>query len=142
MDTAELETSDAEDVANEVVESVEKTPAAEVESGSDPSGGDAPDTGASGDSGKPSDPPAQRDRKRDRPAKPPPKPGHGVLEVLPEGYGFLRSQEWNYLYGPDDIYVSPSQIKRFDLRTGDSVEGLVRSRSAGSGTWRCSRCSR
>src|SRR5581483_3291317 len=47
--------------------------------------------------------------------------GEGVLEILPEGYGFLRSQDWNYLYGPDDIYVSPSQIKRFDLRTGDTV---------------------
>jgi transcription termination factor Rho len=52
--------------------------------------------------------------------------GEGVLEVLPEGYGFLRSQDWNYLYGPDDIYVSPSQIKRFDLRTGDTVLGQVR----------------
>jgi transcription termination factor Rho len=52
--------------------------------------------------------------------------GEGVLEVLPEGYGFLRSQDWNYLYGPDDIYVSPSQIKRFDLRTGDLVTGQVR----------------
>jgi transcription termination factor Rho len=52
--------------------------------------------------------------------------GEGVLEVLPEGYGFLRSQDWNYLYSPDDIYVSPSQIKRFDLRTGDSVLGQVR----------------
>ena len=52
--------------------------------------------------------------------------GEGVLEVLPEGYGFLRSQDWNYLYGPDDIYVSPSQIKRFDLRTGDTVCGQVR----------------
>jgi transcription termination factor Rho len=52
--------------------------------------------------------------------------GEGVLEVLPEGYGFLRSQDWNYLYGPDDIYVSPSQIKRFDLRTGDTVMGQVR----------------
>jgi transcription termination factor Rho len=50
----------------------------------------------------------------------------GVLENLPEGYGFLRSQDWNYLYGPDDIYVSPSQIKRFDLRTGDTVLGQVR----------------
>ena len=49
--------------------------------------------------------------------------GEGVLEILPEGYGFLRSQDWNYLYGPDDIYVSPSQIKRFDLRTGDTVVG-------------------
>jgi transcription termination factor Rho len=52
--------------------------------------------------------------------------GEGVLEILPEGYGFLRSQDWNYLYGPDDIYVSPSQIKRFDLRTGDAVLGQVR----------------
>ncbi len=52
--------------------------------------------------------------------------GEGVLEILPEGYGFLRSQDWNYLYGPDDIYVSPSQIKRFDLRTGDTIMGQVR----------------
>jgi transcription termination factor Rho len=52
--------------------------------------------------------------------------GEGVLEVLPEGYGFLRSQDWNYLDSPDDIYVSPSQIKRFDLRTGDTVSGQVR----------------
>ncbi len=52
--------------------------------------------------------------------------GGGVLEILPEGYGFLRSQEFNYLYGPDDIYVSPSQIKRFDLRTGDTITGQVR----------------
>ena len=50
----------------------------------------------------------------------------GVLEILPEGYGFLRSQDWSYLAGPDDVYVSPSQIKRFDLRTGDEVEGEVR----------------
>ena len=52
--------------------------------------------------------------------------GDGVLEILPEGYGFLRSQDWNYFYGPDDIYVSPSQIKRFDLRTGDTICGRVR----------------
>jgi transcription termination factor Rho len=52
--------------------------------------------------------------------------GEGVLEILPEGYGFLRSQDWNYLYGPDDIYVSPSQIKRFNLCTGDVVQGQVR----------------
>ena len=52
--------------------------------------------------------------------------GEGVLEILPEGYGFLRSQDWNYLYGPDDMYVSPSQIKRFDMRTGDTVLGQVR----------------
>ena len=50
----------------------------------------------------------------------------GVLEILPEGYGFLRSQEFSYLNSPDDVYVSPSQIKRFDLRTGDTVAGRVR----------------
>jgi transcription termination factor Rho len=55
-----------------------------------------------------------------------PLTGVGVLEILPEGYGFLRSQDWSYLYSPDDIYVSPSQIKRFDLRTGDTIEGQVR----------------
>ena len=55
----------------------------------------------------------------------------GVLEILPEGYGFLRSQDWNYLYGPDDIYVSPSQIKRFNLRTGDTVLGRVRPPKSG-----------
>jgi transcription termination factor Rho len=52
--------------------------------------------------------------------------GEGVLEILAEGYGFLRSQDWSYLYGPDDIYVSPSQIKRFDMRTGDTILGQVR----------------
>lgn len=52
--------------------------------------------------------------------------GEGVLEVLPDGFGFLRSPEANYLAGPDDIYVSPSQIKRFSLRTGDTVEGQIR----------------
>jgi transcription termination factor Rho len=50
----------------------------------------------------------------------------GVLEILSEGYGFLRSADYNYLPGPDDIYVSPSQIKRFDLRTGDTISGQVR----------------
>ena len=50
----------------------------------------------------------------------------GVLEILPEGYGFLRSPAYSYLPGPDDIYVSPSQIKRFDLHTGDTVSGQVR----------------
>jgi transcription termination factor Rho len=50
----------------------------------------------------------------------------GVLEILPDGYGFLRSPDYNYLPGPDDIYVSPSQIKRFDLRKGDMVSGQVR----------------
>ena len=50
----------------------------------------------------------------------------GVLEILPDGYGFLRSSDYNYLPGPDDIYVSPSQIKRFGLRTGDIVSGQIR----------------
>ncbi len=52
--------------------------------------------------------------------------GEGVLEVLQDGFGFLRSMEANYLPGPDDIYVSPSQIKRFSLRSGDTVEGPIR----------------
>ena len=50
----------------------------------------------------------------------------GVLEVLPDGYGFLRSQDYSYLPGPDDIYVSHSQIKRFKLRTGHQISGQVR----------------
>ena len=58
------------------------------------------------------------------------KQGHifaeGVLEILPDGYGFLRSTDYNYLPGPDDIYVSPSQIRKFDLKTGDSISGNVR----------------
>src|SRR5436309_6900037 len=58
------------------------------------------------------------------------KEGHifaeGVLEILPDGYGFLRSPDYNYLPGPDDIYVSPSQINRFGLLTGDTVSGQVR----------------
>jgi transcription termination factor Rho len=58
------------------------------------------------------------------------KEGHifaeGVLEILPDGYGFLRSPDYNYLPGPDDIYVSPSQIRKFDLKTGDTVSGNVR----------------
>jgi transcription termination factor Rho len=53
--------------------------------------------------------------------------GEGVVEVLSDGFGFLRSPESNYLSGPDDIYVSPSQIRRFGLRTGDTVEGQIRS---------------
>ncbi len=52
--------------------------------------------------------------------------GNGCLEILPDGYGFLRSPDYNYLPGPDDIYVSPSQIRRFGLRTGDTVVGTVR----------------
>ncbi|MEM9899360.1 MAG: transcription termination factor Rho, partial [Pseudomonadota bacterium] len=53
--------------------------------------------------------------------------GGGVLEVLPDGFGFLRSPDANYLPGPDDIYISPSQIRRFALRTGDTVTGEIRS---------------
>lgn len=52
--------------------------------------------------------------------------GEGVLEILPDGFGFLRSTNYNYLPSPDDIYVSPSQIRRFDLRTGDTVSGQIR----------------
>src|SRR5207253_3341878 len=52
--------------------------------------------------------------------------GVGVLETLPDGFGFLRAPDYNYLPGPDDIYVSPSQIRRFGLRTGDTVEGQIR----------------
>ncbi|WP_342224826.1 transcription termination factor Rho [Rickettsia endosymbiont of Urophora cardui] len=57
--------------------------------------------------------------------------GEGVLEVLPDGFGFLRSPEVNYLAGPDDIYISPSQIRRFGLRTGDTVEGRIRAPKEG-----------
>ena len=57
--------------------------------------------------------------------------GEGVLEVLPDGFGFLRSPEVNYLAGPDDIYISPSQIRRFGLRTGDTVEGQIRAPKVG-----------
>jgi len=52
--------------------------------------------------------------------------GEGTLEILPDGFGFLRSPDYNYLPGPDDIYVSPSQIRRFNLRTGDTLSGQVR----------------
>jgi transcription termination factor Rho len=57
--------------------------------------------------------------------------GDGVLEILQDGFGFLRSPESNYLPGPDDIYVSPSQVRRFGLRTGDTVEGQIRSPKEG-----------
>jgi transcription termination factor Rho len=57
--------------------------------------------------------------------------GEGVVEVLPDGFGFLRSPDANYLPGPDDIYVSPAQIRRFSLRTGDTVEGQIRSPKEG-----------
>jgi transcription termination factor Rho len=52
--------------------------------------------------------------------------GEGVLEILPDGFGFLRATDYSYLPGPDDIYVSPSQIRRFNLRTGDTVSGQIR----------------
>src|SRR5580658_4669397 len=52
--------------------------------------------------------------------------GEGTLEILPDGFGYLRSPESNYLPGPDDIYVSPNQVRRFGLRTGDTVEGQIR----------------
>src|SRR5674536_161940 len=57
--------------------------------------------------------------------------GEGVVEVLSDGFGFLRSPDANYLPGPDDIYVSPSQIRRFGLRTGDTIEGHIRSPKEG-----------
>ena len=52
--------------------------------------------------------------------------GDGVIEILPDGFGFLRAPESNYLPGPDDIYVSPSQVRKFGLRTGDTIEGQIR----------------
>ena len=52
--------------------------------------------------------------------------GEGVLEILPDGFGFLRAPDYSYLPGPDDIYISPSQIRRFNLRTGDTVSGQIR----------------
>ena len=52
--------------------------------------------------------------------------GDGVLEILPDGFGFLRAEDYNYLPGPDDIYVSPSQIRKFNLRTGDTISGQIR----------------
>src|SRR6476469_841894 len=55
----------------------------------------------------------------------------GVLKVLSDGYGFLRAPEYNYLAGPDDIYVSPSQIRKFDLHTGDTISGQIRSPKEG-----------
>ena len=57
--------------------------------------------------------------------------GAGVLQLLQDGFGFLRAMESNYLPGPDDIYVSPSQIRKFGLRTGDTVEGPVRAPKEG-----------
>src|SRR6185295_10992151 len=57
--------------------------------------------------------------------------GEGVLEILQDGFGFLRAPDYNYLPGPDDIYVSPSQIRRFNLRTGDVVSGQIRAPKEG-----------
>jgi transcription termination factor Rho len=57
--------------------------------------------------------------------------GNGVLEILPDGFGFLRAPDYNYLPGPDDIYVSPSQIRRLNLRTGDTIAGQIRSPKEG-----------
>ena len=57
--------------------------------------------------------------------------GEGVVEVLQDGFGFLRSSDANYLAGPDDIYISPSQIRRFGLKSGDTVEGNIRSPKEG-----------
>jgi transcription termination factor Rho len=61
----------------------------------------------------------------------------GVLEMMPDGYGFLRSSDYNYLSSPDDIYVSPSQIKLFGLKTGDTVHGSVRPPKKARNTLRC-----
>jgi len=66
--------------------------------------------------------------------------GDGVLEILQDGFGFLRSPEGSYLAGPDDIYISPSQIRRFNLRTGDTISGLIRPPKEGERL--LSRCSR
>ena len=59
----------------------------------------------------------------------------GVLDIRPEGYGFLRSGQWQYQYGPDDVYVSPAHIRRFSLRKGDTLAGRVRPPAAPSATW-------
>ena len=63
--------------------------------------------------------------------------GEGVLEILPDGFGFLRAPDYNYLPGPDDIYISPSQIRRFNLRTGDTVSGQIRPPKIRSDTSPC-----
>jgi transcription termination factor Rho len=65
--------------------------------------------------------------------------GEGVVEVLQDGFGFLRSADANYLPGPDDIYISPSQLRRFSLKTGDTVEGPIRAPRKASVISRCSR---
>jgi transcription termination factor Rho len=63
--------------------------------------------------------------------------GEGVLEILPDGFGFLRSPMYSYMPGPDDIYVSPSQIRRFGLRTGDVISGQIRPPRKASATSPC-----
>ncbi len=68
--------------------------------------------------------------------------GDGVLEILQDGFGFLRSADSSYLAGPDDIYVSPSQIRRFNLRTGDTIIGKIRPPKRASVTSPCSRSTR
>jgi|GEM_PF-3089902 len=68
--------------------------------------------------------------------------GDGVLEILQDGFGFLRSADSSYLAGPDDIYVSPSQIRRFSLRTGDTISGKIRPPKDGNATSPCSRSTR
>ena len=67
--------------------------------------------------------------------------GEGVIEVLPDGFGFLRSADSNYLPGPDDIYVSPNQVRRFGLRTGDTVEGEIRGPKSGERYFALVKCS-
>ena len=57
--------------------------------------------------------------------------GEGVVEVLPDGFAFLRSPQANYMPGPDDIYISPSQVRKFSMRTGDTVEGEIKSPKEG-----------
>jgi len=64
---------------------------------------------------------AQQQNEKEAPIR-----GEGVLEILPDGFGFLRAPDYNYLPGPDDIYVSPSQIRRFNMRTGDTISGYIR----------------
>ena len=68
--------------------------------------------------------------------------GQGTLEVLPDGFGFLRSVEANYLSGPDDIYVSPGQVRKFSLRSGDTVQARSAARRTASATSPCSRSTR
>ncbi len=67
--------------------------------------------------------------------------GEGVIEVMPDGFGFLRSADSNYLSGPDDIYVSPNQVRRFGLRTGDTVEGEIRGPKNGERYFALVKCS-